>query len=439
MQTGIEVGHLAKRLHPKGVEIPRNNESLQLTKELLKKRIPLFEASFAHGSCYCKADLLVPVHDDEWDLYEVKSTTSAKDEHLEDVAFQRYVLENAGIKIRKAHVMFVNNEYVKKGAFKPKQFFSAEDVTDVTDKPDEVEANVKRFLEIISGKKPQIKYGEDCKESLKCPVCAKEIKHEEIMNLVGFTKKGYALLNQGVKTFKQLPKDTKLNAKQKIQIAKKEVVNKKAVKMFLDSLHYPLYCLDFETFTHVIPIQDNTSPNQIVPFQFSLHVVHAEKVEHVEFLADGTKDPRKELIKALKAIGPKGSILMYSSYERRCLEQLADCSKKDSKWIHAIIHRLIDLSEPFRTFDVYHPKQEGRYSVKAVLPAFTDITYDDLEIGEGTMAQREYLRVTYTKVSKEDKERIRKALLTYCKQDTEAMVEILKVLYKKANQKVKWQ
>jgi hypothetical protein len=346
------------------------------------------------------------------------------------VAFQRYVLQNAGIKIRKAHLMFINNEYVKKGNIDVKKFFETEDITELTDKQDEVESNVERFLQIIKGKKPEIRYGEDCTEPLDCLVCSQDIQHAQVTKLVSFNKKLYPLLNQGITTFNKIPKDIKLTDKQKIQIANKPNLNKHALKNFLSKLHHPLHCLDFETFAHAIPLHDRTRPYQAVPFQFSLHIIRKDKIDHKEFLADGTEDPRKELIKALKAIGPKGSVLMYTGFERKRLEELADYSKKDAKWIHQIIGRLADLSDPFRTFDVYHPKQEGSYSIKAVLPAFTGKSYDELDIGEGTMAQREYLRVTYGKVPREEKERIRKALLTYCKQDTEAMVELLKVLQK---------
>lgn len=428
MDQGTEVGHLAKKLHKKGIEIPYGNGAVALTKGLLKKRVPLFEASFCHKDCYCKVDLLVPVHDDEWDLYEVKSSTKVKDDHIEDVSFQRYVLSNAGIKIRRAHLMFINNEYEKKGKIDVKKFFESEDITDLTDKSEEVEANVVRLLKVMNGKKPKVVYGEDCKDPKDCPVCVKDFEQFEVANLVGFAQKSYPFINKGVTTFDKLPKDLKFTDKQLIQMKKKEHLNKDAVKLFLGKVKYPLYCLDFEAFAHAIPIHDKTRPYQAVPFQFSLHVMDKEKVQHHEFLADGAEDPRKAVLKALKAIKNQGSILMYTSYEKRILEQLADYAKKEAKWLHKLVDRLVDLSEPFRKFDIYHPKQEGSYSIKAVLPAFTGTSYAELDIGEGTMAQREYLRVTYGKVSREEKDKIRKALLTYCKQDTEAMVNLFNKL-----------
>src|SRR3989344_2914032 len=56
---GHRVGELAKSLFPDGIEVkeltPINND--KKSKELLKKRKPLFEAGFIHkdGKCYARA------------------------------------------------------------------------------------------------------------------------------------------------------------------------------------------------------------------------------------------------------------------------------------------------------------------------------------------------------------------------------------------------
>ena len=42
-------------------------------------------------------DALLPVKDDAWDVVEVKSGTNAKEEYLDDVAFQRYCYAAAGL------------------------------------------------------------------------------------------------------------------------------------------------------------------------------------------------------------------------------------------------------------------------------------------------------------------------------------------------------
>src|SRR3990170_7348970 len=51
---GHEVGNLAKQLHPEGKEIPFGKGALELTQDLLKKRVPIFEASFSYKNAYCK-------------------------------------------------------------------------------------------------------------------------------------------------------------------------------------------------------------------------------------------------------------------------------------------------------------------------------------------------------------------------------------------------
>jgi len=50
--------------------------------------------------------------DDAWDIVEVKCSTKVKDVNYDDVAFQRYVCEQYGLKIRNCFVMHINNQYV---------------------------------------------------------------------------------------------------------------------------------------------------------------------------------------------------------------------------------------------------------------------------------------------------------------------------------------
>ena len=59
----------------------------------LPKRLPMFEAGFIAGCAYARADVLVYVGLDQWDIVEVKSTAKAKDLHIKDLALQRHVYE----------------------------------------------------------------------------------------------------------------------------------------------------------------------------------------------------------------------------------------------------------------------------------------------------------------------------------------------------------
>jgi hypothetical protein len=70
----------------------------------------------------------------------------------------------------------------------------------------------------------------------------------------------------------------------------------------------------------------------------------------------------------------------------------------------------------------------GSYSLKAVLPALKpEMTYENLEIQEGTMASTFFLKLAQTQ-DEEERKRLRQALLNYCELDTLAMVNILEKL-----------
>ena len=75
-------------------------------------------------------------------------------------------------------------------------------------------------------------------------------------------------------------------------------------------------------------------------------------------------------------------------------------------------------------FNYYHSDMSGSFSIKKILPLFSDLTYNGMEIGNGVEALIAY--ENFTKLNKKDFEHKYGKLVDYCKQDTWAMVEILK-------------
>ena len=79
---GHLVGDHSKKLYPDGIEVDHTKsfqEGLSSTRELILKRVPIFEAALAYKNCYARADILEPVGKDKWNLIEVKSSTELKD------------------------------------------------------------------------------------------------------------------------------------------------------------------------------------------------------------------------------------------------------------------------------------------------------------------------------------------------------------------------
>ena len=386
-------------------------------------------------------DILNPSGGEAWDIVEVKSTNDVKDEQLYDVAFQQHCCQLNGVKINRCHIMHLNREYVKQGDIDSQQLFVTEDVTDqLAEFSDGLETRIAEMLAVIdSDECPETAIGRHCNAPYSCLLqegCWKHLPEHHVMTLYSGKKLGEDLMAQGILDISNIPEDTKLNDKQRIQkecvVCGQPHIDTEEIKKFLKSLKYPLYFMDFETFATGVPIYDGTSPYLNIPFQFSLHVITkpGAMVEHYEFLAEGKDDPRPAFLTQLKQdIGPKGSILVYyAAFEKSRLKELAGAFPEYKEWVDTINERIVDLNVPFRDFSYYHPQQLGSSSLKHVLPALTNISYDDLEIGEGTTASLKFMEAAFGDVSEEECQKVRNDLRIYCGQDTGGMIDILKKL-----------
>jgi hypothetical protein len=437
---GHLIGDLSHQLYPDGIKLHTENigENLKETKSSLELRRPLFEAGFSGNRLYCRVDILSPGVHEAWDIVEVKSTNDVKDEQLYDVAFQRHCCQLAGLEINRCYIMHLNREYVKHGEISPQQLFVVEDVTDrLSEFTDDLEKHIAEMLAVIdSDECPETTIGRHCNDPYSCRLqgqCWQHLPEHHVMTLYSGKKLGEDLIAQGIFDINNIPEDIKLNDKQQIQkdcvICGQPHINREKIQDFLKSLKYPLYFMDFETFAAAIPIYDGTSPYQNIPFQFSLHVITkpGAMVEHYDYLAEGKDDPRPAFLAQLKQdIGPKGRILVYyAAFEKSRLKELAGAFPEYQEWVDTINARIVDLNEPFKNFSYYHPRQLGSSSLKHVLPALTNLSYEDLEIGEGTTASLKFMEAAFGDILDAERQKIRTNLLTYCGQDTGGMIDIL--------------
>ncbi|MBU0672756.1 MAG: DUF2779 domain-containing protein [Candidatus Margulisbacteria bacterium] len=443
---GHRVGALAQQLFPNGLHIPRDwqpEKQAQQSLEAAKQRLPLFEAGFVFGQTYALADILVPVGEDEWDLIEVKSSTSVKEAHYHDAAFQRYVYQGAGLKIRRCYLLHINKEYVRRGSIDPEKFFVKQDITtESTVLAQMIENEAAAMLKVAAAADfPAINIGPQCSSPHDCPLiglCWDFLPAKDnIFTLNSAGQKGFDLLNRGISKVTEVPDDYSLKYKQVIQVTAhrsgQPYVDREALLEFLGQFTYPLYYLDFETIAPALPLFEGVRPYQFVPFQFSLSRVDkvGAKPKHFSFLAPDQDDPRPAVLEQLqKLLGNKGSIIAYSAgFEKRCLKGSADAYPKYQAWVKETNDRFVDLLEPFQKFYYYHPDQAGRASLKNVLPALTGQSYEGLEIADGGVASAEFYRVTYGQdVANADREAVRSALEKYCDQDTRGMIDVVEAL-----------
>ncbi len=443
--TGTNVGLLARKLFPNGKEIIFKegsfNKEIKDTKELINEGVKtIYEATFSHNNVLIMVDIL---HKgcSGWEAYEVKSSTEVKDIHISDLSIQYYVLSGCGLPISKASLIYINNQYVKKRELNINELFNT---TELTNKVEEsqgfVEDQLSQMNEMLKGKCPKIDIGNHCDAPYPCDFkdhCWSHIPEYSIFDIRGlYTSKKFELYSKGILALTDIPDDYDLSSSQRLQVASeltnKATINKKAIKEFLDTLYYPLYFLDFETFMSAVPIFESTRAYQQVPFQFSLHVLENENAElkHYEFLAKEGIDQREELIKSLTSlISDKTCIMVYNmTFEKRILRELSEQFPSYKNKLMSIHENILDLMTPFQKKYYYTKEMKGSYSLKFVLPALLpELSYEGLAISDGGDAMNTYATLHLLE-DKEEVKKIRGDLLEYCKLDTLAMVELLEKL-----------
>lgn len=447
-QNGNEVGDLACQLFPNGVEIPYDNttfqEKITLTQDYINQGYEnIYEATFEFDGILIMIDIL-NISDNKVVINEVKSSTEVKDVYLHDASIQYFVLNGLGYDVKQVNVIHINNNYVRGEKLDINQLFS---IVDVTYEVKELQSNIKNNLEIFrkilsKENEPNIDIGIHCNDPYSCDAidyCWKHIPEYSIFDILRLqSKKKFELYKNGILEFSQIKDLNPFSVSQQIQIESelenKIIVNKEAIKEFVNSLTYPIYHLDFETFQQAIPEFIGLSPYQQIPFQYSLHIEHKDgKLEHKEFLALDGVDPREQIAKRLVEDIPSNvTVLAYNmGFEKGVIRKLANLFGEYTYDLMSIHDNCKDLMIPFQNKDYYHPKMKGSYSIKYVLPALVpefENAYKELDlIHNGGEAMEAFANLSKIE-GVELKQRYRDSLLEYCKLDTLAMVKVLEKL-----------
>tara|TARA_Y100000310_G_C20686121_1_gene819115 strand:- start:754 stop:1467 length:714 start_codon:yes stop_codon:yes gene_type:complete len=210
------VGIHARKLFEDGILIDkRSSDAIVETKLALKQRKPIFEATFSAEKMLSKADILVPVKGDQWDIIEVKSATRVKDIDIDDVAFQKNCYDQAGVKIRKSFVMHINCKYVRDGSINTKKLFTQEEVTNELRNSRFDISLVKDMINIINGPEPKCNIGPHAFEPYEYPLwetCWNLPEHNVFE--IG-KRKAFELINEKILALDKIPNDFKLSLRER--------------------------------------------------------------------------------------------------------------------------------------------------------------------------------------------------------------------------------
>ncbi len=409
---GTNIGLLAQSLFPNGVDAsPVNHfrmvESVGKTRDFISQgQTIIYEATFLYNDVLAALDVLVKDHDG-WIAYEVKSSTKVSDTYIKDAAIQYYTITNSGIDLKDISIVHINNQYTKDGELDLHQLFSIESVYDqVLDYLPRIPNEVRRLKNVIESPEiPQVDIGPHCSDPYDCDfkgTCWKHIPEYSVFNISRLNvDKKFDLYNQGLVTLDQIDlSQTDLNPNQLLQVQSElngsSHIDIDEIRNFTNGLNYPLYYLDFETIGPAVPKYNGSRPYQQLVFQYSLHIQETPTpdLEHREYLADPSQDPRIGFIEQLiQDCGTSGDILVYNiGFERGKLNDLIEVFPEYSNELRGIVNRLKDLMIPFQQKWYYTPEMKGSYSIKSVLPALVpELSYNDLEIKEGGTASNTFL------------------------------------------------
>ena len=449
LANGTAVGELARNLFGDYTNIEFNtdlNIMVEDTKKMLKSKPNIItEASFNYDNNFCSVDILKN-NLDGVEIYEVKSSTDVHDIYLDDASYQYFVLSNLGLNVKKVCIVYINKQYVRDKELEIEKIFNIQDITDIAKlKQDEIKKTIEmanKYMDEYNGdNEPNTDIGMHCFNPYKCEFweyCTRNLPKPNVFDIGGgmHTSKKFEKYYEGKISFRDLQNEN-LNPKFLEQIDfelnnLKPKIEKEAIKGLMDSLKYPLYFIDYETYQLAIPEVEGTKPYQQLPFQYSLHIIKEKgaSIQHKEFLAeiDDQNYIRHFAESMIKDMPENGSVIIYNkAFEPVRNNEIARMYPDLKDELERINSNIIDFMEPFKQRKYYTKEMHGSASIKAVLPALypndPELDYHNLPVvHNGGEASEAFLSLR--NMSKEEQKEIRHGLLVYCELDTYAMVKI---------------
>lgn len=413
-------------------------------------------------------------------------------EYFYDIAYQRYIIDHALKTNKKVSYFLavLNHAYIFDGRHDDEHhpvysddIIKLVDVTEVTkDMIPKLAYDVSEVLkrvDLLSVERVNV--GKHCfyhkdKECPFVPICFKDVpKEDSILTYLDrhhgyvYEKKGdkqdvWELLNDGRVHALDL-EDALLNPnhydspnriiknviqKETVQYymdqkEEKPYINTLNIKTILETFKYPIYHLDFESFPAPLPRFKGEIPYMQSLFQYSLHIEREpgfcdQDQDHLGFLASNHQDQRRELVESMlnDIKEDDGTIIVWNdSFEKTRIKELAILFPEYQERLMDIHDRIYDLMKVVKgdkdiqgesMMNYYHRKMQGSFSIKKVLPLFSHLNHQDLDVKHGGEAMEVY--ANFPNYDKKTFQQKYEALIEYCKLDTFAMVEILDGLRK---------
>lgn len=434
------------------------NDECQVALEAMKTNTALINARFAYLDMRIKIPVMLQ-EDGKRSVYFTYKSCYPRESDAQYMADTLSVLELLNIQVDAVYVIHLNADYVRKDTLDVDALLVIN--THLYNGKNHANHTI---MDLVAMKKRDILAWipvlKACQEAPLCPVerdsrCTKGMKcvyyddcypdkpeDGSILNLVASQHK-YTMHDEGRLRLKEADFDRIEGTRhQYAQIMADTIgdryVDVGALRSWIhDHVQYPISYLDFEWETFAFPPYVGMKPFDVVTFQYSLHVEESSQssLKHHGFIGEG--DCRIAFIEDLCASIPKkGTIFVFNmdGAEKLRLMQLAQQYPQYADALRQIWERMVDLSLPFSTGNVYDLKMGGYYSLKHLLSAFSDTGYEQLDIRYGLDAVEKHRQ--YQIADEAEKQQLYQQLEAYCAMDTYAEYVVYHALLEMAKQPV---
>jgi hypothetical protein len=445
MEMGIEVERVARGLFPDGAAVPGpQTDALRKTCLLIASRThTLFRPVFERERCLAVIDVLqCDQGANDCSIYEVKSATGVKEEHVYDLAFQVVLLRKHNIKLNRAFLILLNPDYVREDDLDIQKLFNIIDLTaNVDDISDTVEREMREAQNYLlneyepPGPCSCIYKGRSrhCSTFHYSNPEVPDYGIHDIARIGSSPNKLRELVDKGLFAIENIPSDIKLTKGQSNQLLAyrtgETLIDKQAIANEFSELTFPLHFIDYETFASALPLFRGYSPYDQIPLQYSVHIVGSPSEEpiHRDFLHADGNDPTCSFLESLrKNVGTFGSVIAWNkAFECQVNDNIGRRAPHALGYMIELSDRFYDLMDIFSKQYFVHRGLRGSVSIKKVLPVLApNLTYSNLAIHDGAMAALTWSKIISGEIDEQDRARLRSDLKNYCALDSYGMYAI---------------
>lgn len=454
---GNRFGELARQHYGNGLDLSDTREvdnALKMTHDAISdlQAPTIYEAAFLHDETLVRLDVLRRMGS-EWEVIEIKSSTSLREEHISDAALQAYIAACSGLKINKVTISHINKEFLYKGDGQYSDLFMEIDVSE------RVSAFLPRASFLISQLKPisdsdadcpKISVGVHCKTPHKCQYierCSEGSGSNRVLpldaslDLIGSSSRdssssGYERLGDNPGHSLDSPGEDIVQAVHGTEVRWVSP----DIKDRLDQLGWPRFFMDFETVQQGVPILRGTRPYDAIPFQWSVHqwcskeqnIRLSDALGYLNFYS--AEMDTEFMVTLLNALGENGPVFVHNaSFEKRILRETAKRIGDPSITanVEGVIERIVDTLAIARK-NFYSPEMMGSYSLKSIVKSIpTTVDYSEEDgLSDGEEAQLAWHICTNRTVDVSRKAELEERLKKYCAKDTLAIYDFISYLSK---------